>query len=113
VRQKNTVTRDNIPLLQILDSIRYIKKIPDTTIQKSTTRLAYIIAELSNEDKKTMARLAQKYPPSSRALLGAILEDSGDIKYLDKLRESLNPITTYNLKGVLEVLPVAKNWNIQ
>ncbi len=113
VRQKNTVTKENIPLLQILDSIRYIKKIPDTTIPKSTTRLTYIISALSEENKQTIVRLVKKYPPSSRALLGAILEYSGDLQYLDKLRTSLNPITSYNMPGVLDVLPIAKNWNIE
>lgn len=112
VRQKNTITRENIPLLQILDCIRYIKKIPDTTIGKSTKRLKNIIAELSDEDIQSMVRLAKKYPPSTRALLGAILEDLGDSEYTEKLRISLNPITTYNLPGVSEVLSTSENWNI-
>lgn len=113
VRQKNTITKENIPLLQILDSIRYIKKIPDTTIEKSTKRLKNIIDELSNEDKQSMVRLAKKYPPSTRALLGAILEELGDSAYTEKLRSSLNPITTYNLPSVSEVLSTAENWNIK
>ncbi len=29
VKQKNTITKENTPLLQLLDAIRYIKKIPD------------------------------------------------------------------------------------
>lgn len=113
VLQKNTITKDNIPLLQILDSIRYIKKIPDTTIAKSAKRLKTIICELSDENKKTMVRLAIKYPPSTRALLGALLEESGHAEYVEKLRNSLNPITTYNLPGVSKVLPTAENWNIK
>lgn len=32
IKQKNTITKDNIPLLQILDVIRFIKKIPDSNI---------------------------------------------------------------------------------
>lgn len=113
VRQKNTITKENVPLLQILDCIRYIKKIPDTTIQKSAKRLISIISELSGEDKQTIVRLVKKYPPSTRALLGVILEEIGEVNNLDKLRDSLNPITTYNLPGVLEVLPNAENWNIR
>ena len=35
IRQKNIITRKNIPLLQILDAIKYIKKIPDATVTKS------------------------------------------------------------------------------
>ena len=113
VRQKNTITKENIPLLQILDSIRYIKKIPDTTIEKSTKRLKNIIAELSDDDKQSMVRLAKKYPPSTRALLGAILEELGNSAYIEKLKSSLNPITTYNLPGVSKALSTAENWNIK
>jgi len=113
VRQKNTITKENIPLLQILDSIRYIKKIPDTTIEKSTKRLKNIIDELSDEDKRSMVRLAKKYPPSTQALLGAILEELGKSAHIEKLQSSLNPITTYNLPGVSEALSTAENWNIK
>jgi len=113
VRQKNTITKENIPLLQILDSIRYIKKIPDTTIAKSAKRLKTIIRELPEEEKQTMVRLAKKYPPSTRAMLGAILEEVGDTQFLNALQKSLNPITTYNLPGISEALSTAENWNIQ
>lgn len=113
VRQKNTITKENIPLLQILDSIRYIKKIPDTTIEKSTKRLKNIIDELSEEDKQSMVRLAKKYPPSTRALLGAILEELSESAYTEKLKNSLNPITTYNLPGASKALTTAENWNIK
>ena len=113
VRQKNTITKENIPLLQILDSIRYIKKIPDTTVEKSVKRLKTIIGGLSDDDKQSMVRLAKKYPPSARALLGAILEELGNADYTEKLYNSLNPITTYNLPGVSQALSTAENWNIQ
>jgi len=43
IKQNNIITKENIPLLQILDAIRYIKKIPDTTISKSTKRLSVIL----------------------------------------------------------------------
>ncbi|MEX2596427.1 MAG: hypothetical protein WEC59_05800, partial [Salibacteraceae bacterium] len=79
----------------------------------SSMRLKTIISELPDEDKQTMVRLAKKYSPLTRALLGAILEESGHTEYTEKLRSSLNPITTYNLPGVSEVLPTAENWNIK
>jgi hypothetical protein len=113
VRQKNIITKENIPLFQILDSIRYIKKIPDTTIQQSVKRLVSIIRALSWEEQQTMLRLVKKYPPSTRALLGAIFDEIGDVLYLNKLKDTLNPITSYDLPGVSEVLSEAQNWNIQ
>jgi hypothetical protein len=113
VRQKNTITKENIPLLQILDCIRFIKKIPDATILSSTKRLKNIIYELSEDDRQSIVRLAKKYPPSARALLGAILEELGQTEQTEKLRSSLNPITAYNLPGASEVLSTAEKWNIQ
>lgn len=35
VRQRNTITKENFPLLQLLDTMRWVKKIPDATISGS------------------------------------------------------------------------------
>ena len=113
VLQKNTITKDNISLLQILDSIRYIKKIPDTTIGSACKRLMEIIKDLSQKDKSTLVRLSLKYPPVSRALLGAILEEIGNRSLTELLSKSLNPITTYNLSGAEKILSSVDKWNIK
>lgn len=49
VRQWNVVTKKNIPLLQLLDCFRFIKDIPDTTVDASLLRLKILIEELSEE----------------------------------------------------------------
>ncbi|WP_430972707.1 DUF6088 family protein [Sunxiuqinia rutila] len=113
IRQKNTITKENIPLLQILDAMRYIKKIPDTTVQASIKRLSAIVKGLTNDEQSSLARLALKYPPSTRALLGALLEQLQNETPTDKLRKTLNPITKYSLPGALKALPNAQNWNIE
>lgn len=113
VLQKNIITKDNIPLLQILDSIRYIKNIPDTTISSACKRLIEIIRKLSKEDKVTLVRLALKYPPAARALLGAILEEIGNRSLTQPLSDSLNPITTYKISGADKVLSSVVKWNIK
>ena len=94
-----------------MDSIRYVKKIPDTTIEGSAKRIRSIIKELSDTDVNTIIRLALKYPPSTRALLGAILENiqAGNI---DQLYKSLNPITKYKLGSLESTLPGVDKWNI-
>lgn len=112
IRQKNTITKENIPLLQILDSIRYIKKIPDATIETSCKRLLSIIKNLSEKDKGTMVRLALKYPPVTKALLGALLEELKESSLIDPLYKSINPITKYKLKGAGNLLRAAGKWNI-
>lgn len=100
IKQKNTITKENIPLLQILDSIRYIKKIPDTSIEFSGKRLQSIIKNLSIENKTTLVKLALKYPPAVRAILGAILDKLGNVDLTEPLLNSLNPISTYKFPGI-------------
>lgn len=112
VKQKNTITKKNIPLLQILDSIKLVKKIPDTTIKRSCLRFLEIIGKLKLDDKKELIRLSLKYPPSTRALLGALLDETQNKSITMSLKKSLNPITTYEIPGVNKVLINASNWNI-
>jgi transcriptional regulator NrdR family protein len=113
VRQKNTITKENIPLLQILDAIRYIKKIPDTTVDAACKRFLAIINNLKQQDKIAMVRLVQKYSPATRALLGALLDELGENSISEVLQKSLNPITIYKLQGAGKVLSTTKKWNIK
>lgn len=113
VKQKNTITKDNIPLLQILDSIRYIKKIPDTSIESALRRLTAVIKGYSEKDLSKMTRLALKYPPSTRALLGAMLDQLGVGTVSEALYPTLNPITQYELVGANKVLDYTDKWNIK
>ncbi len=112
IKQKNTITKENIPLLQLLDAIRYIKKIPDAGISDSCRRFLAIIKEFSDKDVNTLIRLALKYPPSTRALLGAILEQLQSTQATYSLLKSLNPISKYKLAGAEKVLSTTEKWNI-
>jgi len=97
IAQKNTITKHNIPLLQLLDSIKYIKKIPDAAPNQSVKRLLALIAELNEDELATLLRLSMKYPPSTRAILGAIFDELGVGFGTQKLLESLNHTTTAHL----------------
>ena len=111
VKQKNTITKENIPLLQLLDVIRYIQKIPDTNPEFSCKRLLAILKDLSEKDKNTMVRLAFKYPPATKALLGALLDELNESTLTESLYKTLNPITKYKL-SVDKVLTKTEKWNI-
>ncbi len=113
VKQKNNINKENIPLLQLLDSLRFIKKIPDSSIEKSCRILQHRISALSKKKQSRIVRLAMKYQPSTRALLGAILSDIDREKITTKLKKSLNPLTSYAIQGISEVLPMATKWNIK
>jgi hypothetical protein len=112
IRQKNTITKDNISLLQLLDAIRYIRSIPDSSVSASCQRLLALIKQRTEADIASMVRLAQKYPPATRALLGALLQQIS-AQESPLLKQSLNPITTYDLGITANTLPTAPNWNIQ
>jgi len=112
IKQKNTITRENIPLLQLLDAIRYVKKIPDASVESSCRRFLAIIENMTDKEVNTLVRLALKYPPASRALLGALLEQLQNAKVAEPLFKSLNPITKFKLAGAEKVLSTTKIWNI-
>jgi hypothetical protein len=112
INQKNTITKENIPLLQLLDAMRYIKKIPDASVVSSCKRFLAIVKNYSDKEINTLVRLALKYPPATRALLGALLEKLQKGNNTETLFKSLNPITKYKLTGASKALSTAENWNI-
>lgn len=113
IKQKNTITKENIPLLQLLDAIRYIKKIPDTTPANACKRLLAIVKELSKKDLAVLVRLVLKYPPAARALVGSLLEETKNDSIVEAIRKTLNPISTYKLTGINKILTTAEKWNIK
>lgn len=113
IMQPNKITSDSIPLLQILDSLKLIKRIPDTTVDQSVRIIKKYIADLDENRLSSLVKLAMKYPPRVRALLGAILESIGNNQYLGKLKQSLNPTSTYAI-GLTESTDMnLNNWNIE
>ncbi len=112
VKQKNTITKENIPLLQILDAIKYIKKIPDATLANSCKRFMSILKELPQEVLSSLIKLSLKYPPATRALLGALLDAINGNIDTSILQKSLNPITSYKFGITKKVVPTVNKWNI-
>ncbi len=112
VKQKNTITKENVSLLQLLDAIRNIKKIPDATIEASCKRFLFMVKKLSETEANTMVRLALKYPPATRALLGALLAQVQKSNLTSPLLKSLNPITKYKLAGAAKAISTTQKWNI-
>lgn len=112
VKQKNIINKENIYALQLLDVLRFINKIPDTTIENILKRFIELLKKMDSKEISNIQRLALKYKPSVRALLGAILEQLNFIE-TGLLENSLNPITKYNFKGADKVLSTTEKWNIK
>jgi len=69
ILQKNAINKENIPLLQLLDSIRFLKKIPDSNIEFIINRFKALLAKLTEEQLKRLIRLLIKYPANTEHLL--------------------------------------------
>ncbi|MDL2227558.1 DUF6088 family protein [Odoribacter sp. OttesenSCG-928-L07] len=113
IRQDNTITKENIPLLRLLDCLRFFKNIPDTTSDNACQRLIYLIKELNEQEISKIKKLALKYTPQTIALLGVILETINSQEDTSLLFKKLNPITVYKLGISNKILPTQKKWNIQ
>lgn len=113
IKQPNTITKENIPLLRILDSIRNIKKIPDTTVENSCIRLKAILNDLEISDQEMLIKLALKYNPATRALVGAIIENVNRKLNTDNLYKTLNSATSYSFKISEKTLPNKQKWFIK
>ncbi len=114
VKSYSEVTENNYEVLGLLDAFKDIKKIPDTSVAQSIERLSAILQDLDEKQTKTLIKYALLYPPRVRALVGAILQNIAcKSKELDKLRESLNPLSTIKLGLKESELPTKKNWYIK
>lgn len=97
----------------VLDSLRSIDRIPDTTPEKAISRMVHLLKR-GKFDFDRLAKFALNEPPRVRALLGAIGEDVGiDSTRLVPLRRSLNPISAYRISGVSGILKNSSSWQIK
>ena len=113
VIQQNTITKENIPILQLLDCVRFFKNIPDAMPNEICRRLLVLFRQLSAEQKNMAKRLSLKYPPSTIALLGAILETTDEKEDTSTLYKALNHQSSYKLDISNEILLNLKKWHIK
>lgn len=113
IKQKNPITKENIPLLRLLDSIRFFKNIPDTTPDKAASRLLYLLGQLDSMQIAKMKKLALKYNPATIALLGAMLETINKEEDSELLLRQLNPQTYSNLEISDKILSNQLKWHIK
>lgn len=112
VLQPNTVTRANIPLLQILDAIRFIRQIPACTPEDACVILRGIVRNMQPNERKQLSTLALAYTDYVRAVVGAMLDEVGDTDTAT-LSRSLNVASTYKIGLSDDALPCRKKWRVQ
>ena len=95
----------------ILDSLRDIRHIPDTTPEEVIHKIAKLISR-GGVDYRRIASAAKQEPPGVRALVGLLGTLLGEDKnLLSELRGTLNKTTKFRM-GLLKVIPEARDWGI-
>lgn len=114
VKSYAEITNDNYEILGLLDAFKDIKKIPDCPVAQAVRRLSAILKDLIPTQTEALIKYALLYPPRVRALLGAVLQNNGySYTKLERLKKSLNPLTTVKLGLRSDKLPTKKNWYIE
>ena len=104
---------EDIYLIQILDALKDIKKIPGTSPNDALLYIKNILKKEPESKLKKLAHYALKYSPRTRALLGAILKELKLFQEAFMLKETLNPFTTFKIGIDKNTLNSKKYWNIQ
>jgi len=112
VRPAAVVRDTSADELAVLDALRDLRWIPDTTPEHVIARIGELF-RARRVSFERVARFARREPPRVRALLGAIGSTIGARrKVLGGLKDSLNPLTHFSL-GLSDKLENAREWNIR
>lgn len=97
IPSKAPITEDNIPYLEILDVVRTISQIPDTSVATTIVRLRSLIQNNNNIKIENLINTAiAYYPPATRFILSKIIA-SFSSQLEERLRKSLNPGSRFRI----------------
>ena len=113
ILQRNEITNDNIEILQVLDCLKMINSIPENNRDKTLTNIGKAIRKYNKKQRDLLIQCSLKYNSATRALLGIILDTEKIKKGIDDIMESLNPISTYNIKIKKIEKALKDKWNIR
>ncbi|PRD48504.1 DUF6088 family protein [Sphingobacterium haloxyli] len=114
VKSYAEVSDSNYAILGLLDAFKDIKRIPDSSVSQTIWRLSIVLKELTPNQIESLIRYALLYPSRVRALVGAVLQNNRyQGKGLEKLKDSLNPLTIIKLDLEQSELPTKNNWYIE
>jgi len=106
------VTDNTIPLLQFLDTLKNVDRIPDTTTEDVISKLAKRLATYSPQQIKAMENIAiHSYSAKTKALLGSFLETYLN-HFSTKLHKTLNPTSSYKITATNSLKIKQKHWHL-
>lgn len=102
---------EDVPLLQALDTLRLIRKAPGANCTQVLQGVSSYVSRLSLPQKFRMLQFALRYPPRTRALMGAISQNLG-IDGWEELKSSIRPAFRYQLPVSPKTLPNKTAWGM-
>lgn len=102
----------NAALMDLIESVRLIKKTPDGNIKNTLNRLAEVLKTSSKSELKNLVEIVKNERPYTRAIIGAQMELL-KLKEAKDLKSTLNPLTTYKLSIDRSELPNKDDWGIK
>ena len=103
---------EDVNLLQLLDSLQDIKKIPDAVVSDIYIGIKEKILLLPSEKIKRLVQLSKDRKPQVRALVGSILDEKNP-DFALSLFKSLNSLSVYKIGLSESIVPNKKKWKIK
>ncbi len=112
VKSYAPVTDKNYRMLGFLDAMKDLNNIPD--VNKKSAILIFLsrLGKMTSKELNEFIKYGLLYPPRVRALLGSLLEQLDKTIDIKRLKNSLNPFTTYKYYLFDTALTTQQNWNI-
>lgn len=112
VPKRTDAPKKYLELLVILDALKDIKRIPDSSPSEVIVTIKKIIKSLEYDKKIKLANYAKSYPPRVMAIIGAIFTELGLKEEVSSLKQLLNPLTKFGLNVKDDILGYKKEWGI-
>ena len=107
-----SIEKDDVPLLQLLEALRFIKKAQGCTPDEVVVVLEKDIRKLSQKDLQKLADFAKAYPPMVRAICGCLFEGVQKPELAYALRTTLNPLTKFHVNISERILTNKNSWGL-
>lgn len=106
------ISKKNIEVLQFLDVLKNLDKIPDAEVDEVSEKLSMRLKKLSTVTIHDMEKIAvEAYTERTKALLGTFLENYLQI-FSEKLHRSLNPTSKYYFSYSSKWTNAEKHWHL-
>jgi len=89
-----------------------LNNIPDVNKKSAVLIFLSRLGKMTSKELDELIKYALLYPPRVRALLGALLEQLDTTIDIKRLKNSLNPLTTYKYYLSDTTLRTHQHWNI-